>query len=95
MSKVTTNTVQMRKAASEIEELNRQFQSHIKELVSEKDELCTMWDGEAKQAFQAAFNKSIDTLESFYSTIEKYLRAINEAAAGYEKAEQKAADLAH
>ena len=56
MSKATTNTVQMRKAASEIEELNRQFQSHIKELVSEKDELCTMWDGEAKQAFQAAFN---------------------------------------
>lgn len=53
-----------------------------------------MWDGQANDAFHAAFNNDKEYMTQFYNLINRYCEALDNIAAEYERAEAKAADIA-
>lgn len=48
-----------------------------------------MWDGDANDAFHAAFTKDVTQMNNFYNAIEKYVSNLNEIVKKYEAAESK------
>ena len=94
MNQMTTNTAEMRRVASELTDLNGRFEQQVGALVDDKTELCGMWEGEANNTFQQAFNKSYESLHDFYNVIATYVRVLTEIAAKYEESEARAKEKA-
>lgn len=90
----TVSASQLRKTAQELRELNNQYKTKIEALAGVEAELRTMWEGEANLAFQRAFATDKVSLDHFYTVIEKYVMALENAATEYERAEQRAYEIA-
>lgn len=84
----------LRRLAQELRELNSQYKTKVETLASLEQELRSMWEGEANLAFQRAFANDKVNLDNFYAVIERYIQALEAAAAEYEKAEAQAAQTA-
>lgn len=90
----TVTIQQLNNTASELTDLNGQFQQQVGRLLERKDELQSMWEGDAKAAFNTAFARSYESLNSFYSVIARYIEALQKAAAAYARAESEATNIA-
>ena len=78
---------ELRKTAGELRELNGQFKSQVGNLETEEGNLVAMWEGEARNAFDAAFKNDKGQMDVFYNLIENYCQTLEAIAAEYEKAE--------
>lgn len=87
-------TVALRRTAQELRDLNSQYRTRVESLAGLEQELRSMWEGEANIAFQHAFASDKVNLDNFYSVIERYVQALETAAAEYEKAEAQATQTA-
>lgn len=90
----TVTASALRRLAQELRELNSQYKTKVETLSSLEQELRSMWEGEANLAFQRAFASDKVNLDNFYSVIERYIQALEQAAAEYEKAEAQATQTA-
>lgn len=86
--------VALRCLAEELRDLNSQYKAKVENLAALEQELRGMWEGEANQAFQRAFANDKVSLDQFYAVIERYIEALLQAAAEYERAEAQAKDIA-
>ena len=71
--------------------MNGQYKTKVEGLAASEQELRGMWEGEANLAFQRAFATDKVNLDNFYALIERYIQALEAAAAEYERAEAQAA----
>lgn len=83
--KVTSS--QLTAKASELTSLNGQFKSAVGQLESSEMSLKTMWEGEANDAFHAAFTTDKGKMDEFYNLILTYIERLNSIAARYEQTE--------
>ncbi len=88
MSSITVTPAQLKSAATQLEGLNAQFKSAVSALEGHEQSVCSMWEGDAKQAFHGAFTRDKGNMELFYNNIQKFIAALNSAAIKYEQAEQ-------
>lgn len=89
MSFIQVTASELRNRATELKSLNSRFQTEIENLVSCQNNLNTMWEGEAKEAFNSAFSRDKGNLENFKSAIDQYVQALLVIASRYEEAEKK------
>ena len=82
------------KAETLQQRLNTQFRSEVEKMVGYVSQLNGMGEGEAKEAFNKAFNDDKAKMDLFAQNIDKYAQALIESAGQYESAEQMATSLA-
>jgi len=78
---------ELRNKAENLRGLNGQFRAKCNELDSQEQELCSMWEGEAKNAFDKAFKSDEAQMDNFYNLIEQYCVALENIATKYDQAE--------
>ena len=88
MAEFKVTSSELKNKAQELRQVDSSFKTAVEELQTTEQQLLTMWDGEAKDAFDQAFKSDVGQMETFYQTIEKYCQALETDASTYEKAEQ-------
>lgn len=88
------NTATVSSKAEELKTLNSSFKSQVEALKEQEAALSSMWEGDAKAAFQNAFKNDSIQMNNFYNAIEKYVSSLQQIVAGYEKAEAANAEKA-
>jgi WXG100 family type VII secretion target len=89
MAEFTVTSNQVRAKEGELQNLNSSYKQKIDSLEQIVKGLDGMWEGDAHDAFHAAFEKDKVNLWNFYNAIEKYCQTLLEIAQNYEKAEAK------
>ena len=89
MAELTVTSNQVRAKEGELQNLNSSYKQKIDSLEQIVKGLDGMWEGDAHDAFHAAFEKDKVNLWNFYNAIEKYCQTLLEIAQNYEKAEAK------
>lgn len=87
MADIQVRTSELRAKAAELRTLNNQFKAAIANLESVESRLNGMWDGEANDAFHAAFQTDRAQMENFYNAIEDYAAKMEAIADEYDRAE--------
>lgn len=83
--KVTSS--QLTSQAGELNALNGRFKAAVAQLVSSEASLKSMWEGEANDAFHAAFMTDQGKMDEFYNLILTYIERLNTIAQRYEQTE--------
>lgn len=89
MAQITVTSSQVKSKADLLASYNRQLNSQINVLQQIEASLLTMWEGEAKNAFDKAFKSDIKQMQNFYAEINNYVARLKEIVASYEEAEAK------
>lgn len=89
MAEIRVTSSELRNKAAELRQLNDQFKTAVGDMTTTENHLMGMWDGEAKEAFDSAYNNDVTQMDEFYKTIEKYCQALENNAEKYDSAEQK------
>lgn len=92
MTKVTTQ--KLKDEANGLKNVKSQLQNEITAMRSISGRYLSLWEGEAKQAFVGAVDKNMNLLNLFVNNMEKFINALNNIAADYEKSESKAKSIA-
>lgn len=92
MTKVTTE--KLKEEATSLAQIKSQLQNEITAMRSHCARYLGLWTGEAKQAFTDSVNKNTNLLNMFVNNMDKFINALNNIAADYEKAESKAKSIA-
>ena len=87
MAEFTVTSNQVRAKEGELQNLNSSYKQKIDSLEQIVKGLDGMWEGDAHDAFHAAFEKDKVNLWNFYNAIEKYCQTLLEIAQNYERAE--------
>lgn len=88
MAEILVTAATVRSRANELSSLNGQLRSRVSELVNQEGILNSMWEGEANNAFHKEFGNDAQQMQKFSEEIERYVQALLNIAAEYEKAEQ-------
>ena len=94
MGLINVSAAQIKSKAGELRQLNGQFKSQVGDLDGKEMSLKGMWEGEANNAFHAAFQSDKTQFEAFYQLIEQYCNQMMEIAAKYEAAENSNIQIA-
>ncbi len=78
---------ELRTKAGELRDMNAQFKTQVGNLETQEQSLGSMWEGDAKKAFHAAFSNDKVQMDNFYNLIEQYCVALENIATKYEMAE--------
>ena len=90
--RVTTNSLSTQ--AEELAALNGQFKSAVEQLSTAELALRGMWEGDANDAFHAAFTTDKSKMEDFYNLIVQYIAKLNSIALRYNQTEQTNTQIA-
>lgn len=90
---IEVNTSTLRSDVSAISAEISGLKNDVERLKSTADQLSTMWDGNAKNAFIAAVNDDIKRLEELISAIGKFTDKTDSSRAEYEKCENAVAGI--
>ncbi len=87
MAEFKLTEAQLRTKADDLEQLNASFKGKIDSLEETEAALMGMWDGDAKEAFNRAFNNDKIQMTNFYNAIAQYVAVLRQVAANYAQAE--------
>ena len=90
---IKVNTDSLGRSADQVSVCIRNLKKHMTNLRQEKQEIDRMWDGDAGDAFKAAFDEDIEALDSFIQNLEKINEYENTAKEKYEKCEMRVGEL--
>ena len=94
MAEIKVTPQEVSRKADSLQQFNQQFRAEVEKLAGYVGQLNNMWEGQAKDAFNNAFNTDREKMSRFAENIEKYAAALREIASQYENAEQTAYSLA-
>lgn len=94
MALIRVTASQVRNSAESLRGLNQQFNSQVQNLQAAEESLNGMWDGQANDAFHAAFLSDKEYMTQFFNLINKYCEALDSIATEYENAENINLDTA-
>ena len=87
MALIRVTAAQLKAKADELTGLNTSLKTNVKDLESCEQNLASMWEGQAKDAFHQAFHNDKVQMGNFSMLIEKYVSVLLNIAAKYEQAE--------
>ena len=70
MAYIQVTSSELRTKAEELRGLNQRFTQEIENMLSHQNNLNSMWEGEAKEAFNQAFNQDKGKLDNFKNSNE-------------------------
>lgn len=90
---VTSSTLKQK--AEELKNLNNNFEKEVEALVAAQQKLNGMWEGDAKQAFDNAFNSDKGKMTQFKTGIDEYYSRLLTIISEYEQAEARNVNTAN
>lgn len=87
MGVIRVTATELKARAEELTSLNKTLKTNITDLESCEQNLGTMWEGQAKDAFHQAFNSDKIQMTNFCTLIDKYVVTLLSIASKYERAE--------
>jgi WXG100 family type VII secretion target len=87
MAEIRVTSSELRTKAEELRRDNGQFKTLVGNLESSEQELASMWEGDAKEAFHNAFQNDKIQMDNFYNLIEQYCVTLENIATKYDQAE--------
>ena len=94
MSFFQVTSSELRNKAGKLSDLNSQFQAKATQLGEQEGTLCSMWEGQAKDAFHQSFLHDRQQMDVFHHLIGQYVQALLEIAVRYEQAEARNREIA-
>lgn len=94
MAEIRVTASELRTKAQTLRQLNQSFNTQVNVLQQNEQSVCSMWEGEAKNAFHTEFTKDKGKMEQFKQAIDKYVQALEQIAQAYERAEQQNTQIA-
>ena len=94
MAEFTVTVQELTKQAEELRSLKSQFVTAVEQLMSTEGALNGMWEGDAREAFHAAFTSDSNQMNNFATAIENYCIALENLATRYAQAENQNMDTA-
>ena len=88
MSKFSVTANELINSANMLSENNNQFRSRVNDLITCATELASMWQGEANNQFNNAFNTDQERWAEFANLIDQYVQALITVAQTYATAEE-------
>lgn len=71
MSFFQVTSSELRSRAGQLSDLNAQFRAKAAQLGEQEAALCTMWEGQAKDAFHQAFTRDRQQMDAFHQLIDR------------------------
>lgn len=87
MGVIRVDAAQLQSRMEELESLNRQFKTEVDGLETQAGSLKSMWEGEANDAFNNAFNNDKVQMNNFYNAVEMYVMRLGNILSRYQSAE--------
>ncbi len=87
MAEILVTAQELRTKAADLRQQNSNFKTQVGNLETQEGELVSMWEGEARNAFDQAFKNDKNQFDAFYQLIEQYCGALEQIAQKYEQAE--------
>ncbi len=94
MSYILVTSGRLRTGADELEGMNVRLSGKVEDLKTKETALKGLWEGEANEAFHAAFLRDAAQMETFHGAIVQYVQALRIIAAKYEEAEARNMQIA-
>lgn len=94
MSDFKVTPAVLRSNADQLTELNARYKGSVDALANSENSLNAMWDGEANDAFHAAFMTDKSKMDEFSRLIEQYTERLRQIAVRYEQTEQTTTGIA-
>ncbi|MCR4807748.1 MAG: WXG100 family type VII secretion target [Lachnospiraceae bacterium] len=94
MSFFQVTAAELRKKAEQLKGLNSRFKTGVETLQNTEQALKSMWEGEANDAFHAAFIRDKGQMDQFHALIGQFIEVLLIIAAKYEAAENKNISIA-
>lgn len=88
MAQIRVTASQVRSTATSLREYNQNFSTQVQNLQDSEASLNSMWEGQAKEAFHAAFTSDKEYMTQFHALVERYCAALDNIATEYENAEK-------
>ena len=88
MSKFSVTANELITTASYLSENNNEFRNRVNNLIECAAELASMWEGEANNQFNNAFNTDQERWTEFAQLIDQYVSALERVAQTYATAEE-------
>ena len=88
MALIRVTAAQLRAQAEVLRNTNSNFKTQVSNLENQELSLKSMWEGEANDAFHAAFSRDKVQMDNFFNAIQQYAAVLENIAAKYEQAEQ-------
>lgn len=89
MAEIQVTSSTLRSKAEELNGLNERFRTEVNALIEEENTLRGQFEGQASDAFHAAFARDMTQMQNFYNAIAQYIQKLVEIAGKYEEAEAK------
>lgn len=87
MAQYEVTSAQLNNVKSQLSTYNEQFIQRVRDLERTQQDLKSMWQGDANNAFDAAFNSDKEQWTKFASLMQQYIEALGKIAEAYDKAE--------
>lgn len=87
MAQYEVTSAQLNNVKNELSTYNEQFIQRVRDLERTQQDLKSMWQGDANNAFDAAFNSDKEQWTKFASLMQQYIEALGKIAEAYDKAE--------
>ena len=87
MGVIRVSANELKAKANDLMTLNASLKTNVGDLEATEQNLASMWEGEARDAFHQAFNNDKIQMTNFTTLIEKYVNSLLAIAAKYEQAE--------
>ncbi len=87
MAEIMVTSASLEAKATELETFNNDLKTLIEQLSTDEQTLSGMWEGDARNAFHASFERDKAQVYSFYHAIASYVNALRTIAKEYNKAE--------
>lgn len=94
MSQFSVTFQHLKSAIDTLTQLNSEFKTATGSLESTEAQLCSMWEGQARDTFDTAFKRDKVQMDNFYNAIQQYIQVLQETLARYQQAESQNADIA-
>lgn len=94
MAEIMVTSSQLKTKADSLREYNERFKSQVTNLESQEGSLISMWEGDARDAFDRAFKSDKAQFDNFYNLINQYVQTLEMIAAKYAEAEATSANIA-
>lgn len=94
MAEFTTTVSELLAKSEQLQDMNAQFKAKTEQLTATQASLNGMWEGEAKAAFDNAFQTDLVQMSNFYNAITTYVNALQQIAAKYSQAEGQNIEIA-
>ena len=94
MAQITVTTTELSRKMDELQNSNNQLNQQIEQLKGQENNLCSLWEGEARDKFDQEFKNDVQQMMDFHKAIGDYVAKLGTIINAYNDAERRNLEVA-